>query len=195
MLILAKTLVPRGMLIIENMVLESWNTATLDQIRKMGCRPAIQETDETAFGTVGMVQLQKFTPGPRKLDCTPRYLYAEQLGTLVALACFTRGQSVFRSLEDLRLDEPDSIEQMLYCVRTLGGRHGTMPDGMVIDGARDYDGFDLTEPLPATMSGPCVIAGLRCAGKSTIEDKSLLERLPQLPGILEEICQYRAEAK
>jgi 5-enolpyruvylshikimate-3-phosphate synthase len=110
---------------------------------------------------------------------------------MVVICCFARGQSVFRGLEQLRYNDPDGIELILECVRALGGRHGEMPDGIVIDGLKQFDGFDLELELPASLSGACAVAGLKCMGKTTIADTALLERWPEFPSILEGICEYR----
>ncbi|MFW5775226.1 MAG: hypothetical protein ACOCW2_02955, partial [Chitinivibrionales bacterium] len=132
-LLVAKSLVQKGGLVIANMPLETWNCATLSYIRKMGCKYGIQEGGQTSFGRVGMVQLQRFKLIGRKTECTPLFHYRPYLPAMVVLSTFAAGQSVFRALEELRYDEPDPIEQMLACVRLIGGRHGEMPDGMVID--------------------------------------------------------------
>ena len=110
---------------------------------------------------------------------------------LVVLSSYASGQSVFRNLEDLHNETPDLIEQYLSCVRLLGGRHGEMPDGIVIDGAKQYDGFDLTESVSAALSGACAIAGVRCSGKTTIEDSRILERWPDFAKLMEKICENK----
>ncbi len=53
---------------------------------------------------------------------------------MVVLASFAESQSVFRELEDLRNDDPDGIDVVEWCIRTLGARHGEMPDGIVMEG-------------------------------------------------------------
>jgi hypothetical protein len=188
----AKSLIPKGACIVAHAPLETWHTSFLSFIRKMGCRYGIQETGDTSFGRVGMVQLQRFAIVGRKAPCTPLYHYFGQLPMMVVLSTFASGQSVFRNLEDLRLDTPDPIEEMLACVRLVGGRHGEMPDGMVIDGARQYDGFDLTDQLDASLSGACAIAGLRCTGTTTIADEAITVRWGDFSRILDAVCEFRA---
>lgn len=191
LLLLAKCLVQKGQLIINNIPLEPWCVAMLNYIRKMGCIPGIQENRQTSFGAAGMVTLQKFKVIGRTTECKPLFHYDRYLPMLVVLSSYATGQSVFRNLQDLRNEAPDLIEQYLSCVRLLGARHGEMPDGIVVDGARQYDGFDLTEGVSAALSGACAIAGIRCSGKTTIEDSRLLERWPDFVKILEKICENK----
>jgi hypothetical protein len=191
LLVAAKSLVQKGNLIIENALLEPWATPLLGLVRKMGCRPAIQESGETSLGRIGMIQLQRFELAGRKTECIPFFQFAGHLPSMVALSCFAQGQSVFRRLGDLRNDEPDGIEQILECVRTLGGRHGEMPDGIVVDGLKQLDGFDLEAQLPATLSGAFAVAGLKCMGNTTIADQAISRRWPRFASLLDEICDYR----
>lgn len=190
-LMLAKSVVQRGSLVIENVPLESWSTAMLNHLRKMGCRAGTQESRRSSYGAAGMVQLQAFTVQGRKAECVPLFQYVDQLPAMVVLSCFAKGQSVFRALDPLHDERPDPIERMLHCVRTMGGRHGEMPDGMVIDGAQTYDGFDVTEELPASMAAACAAGALRCAGKSTVAAASLHRRWPSFGELLDAVCEYR----
>ncbi|MBD3242873.1 MAG: hypothetical protein GF331_19935 [Chitinivibrionales bacterium] len=195
-LLAAKTLVQRGNLVIENMPLESWATGALQLIRRMGCSPAIQETGTTSFGQVGMVQLQRFNPAGRKVECTPLYQYAKQLPSMVVIALFAEGESVFRGLSELRDDTPDAIGRVVSFLETIGSHHGEVfPDGIVLKGASQYDGFDVSESLPAHFAGPWCMAGLKCIGASAVEDAEILRRWPQLGEMLSTICVPRAKGK
>lgn len=187
----AKSLVQRGQLILSNVPLEPWGCATLNYIRKMGCNEGVQQEKQTSFGSTGMVYLQHFKLAGHKMECKPLYQYQRQLPAMVTIATFAKGQSVFRELEDLRNETPDAIEQILTCVRMMGGRHGQMPDGIVIDGAKQHDGFDLRETVTAALNGTCAVAGLKCNGKTFIEDLKILHRWPSFRKILDSICIYK----
>jgi 5-enolpyruvylshikimate-3-phosphate synthase len=107
------------------------------------------------------------------------------------MAAYADGQSVFRGLEDLRRDEPDGIEQILALARAVGIRHGEMPDGIVIDGGRQYDGFDLSDHLPAPLAAAGAVAALHCMGKTTINDEAIVRRWPRFAETLHSLCEYR----
>jgi 3-phosphoshikimate 1-carboxyvinyltransferase len=109
----------------------------------------------------------------------------------VVVAAFAQGQSVFRGLEDLRRDEPDGIGQVLSLARAAGIRHGEMPDGIVIDGGRQYDGFDLSDHLPAPLAAAAAAAALHCMGKTTINDESIVRRWPRFSEMLHSLCEFR----
>jgi 5-enolpyruvylshikimate-3-phosphate synthase len=187
----AKTIVHKGSLIIENVPLESWGMATLNFFRKMGGIIATQETHKTTFGSCGIVTLEKFGHFGKKIECSPVFLYSSQLPAMVVLSCFASGQSVFRGLSDLRKDEPDGLEQIIFCLKKIGARCGEMPDGIVIDGQKQYDGFDLPEPLPANLAASFAVAGLKCMGQTNINDSSILRHWPRFEEILKSSCIFR----
>ncbi|MFP4162693.1 MAG: hypothetical protein ACLFQB_02990 [Chitinispirillaceae bacterium] len=192
-LVSAKCLIPKGSLVISNVPLESWASQCMGFIRKMGCKLSIQENSRTSFGSAGMVTIQKTDLTGRKVRCSPLYQFTGQLPCMAVTAAFAKGQSVFRELEELRLDEPDGIDLLEQCLRTLGVRHGEMPDGIVMEGARDFDGFDLNGSLEAHIAVAFSIAGLKCMGETTISDEHLSARWPEFEELLNKICEFRSQ--
>ncbi|MBN1307761.1 MAG: hypothetical protein JXA18_07585 [Chitinispirillaceae bacterium] len=190
--IAANCLFPKSSFIINNALLENWATPVVAFIRKMGCKVSLQQTGHSSFGPVGMLHLQT-TNGlsGRKMDCMPAVQYFPFLPAMTVIAAFAEGETVFRALSDLRLDRPDGIEQIESCIRLLGARHGGMPDGIVLKGGRDFDGFDLNAPLPAPCAAAFAIAGLRCIGITKINDEHLRRRLPKFEETLNAVCEYR----
>lgn len=188
----AKCLFPKGSFVISNMPLETWATPALSFIRKMGCKVSVQETHRTSFGSAGMFSIQKCELVGRKVECNPSSLYSTHLPAMTVLAAFAKGQSVFRNLQDLRNDDPDGIDQLETCIRTLGARHGEMPDGIVMDGGKDFDGFDLAGNIPAHIAASFAIAGLKCMGTTTIEDEALKMRWPDFESFLSQLCEMRS---
>ena len=88
-------------------------------------------------------------------------------------------------------DEPDGIAQLISCVNLLGARCGEMPDGIVIDGDRQFDGFDIAEQMPAPVAAAFAVAGLRCMGKTTVNDGAILRRWPRFEEMLKSVCEFR----
>lgn len=189
--IAAKSIHQRGNLIIENAPLEPWNTQTINLARKMGCKPGLQEAKPTSFGDCGAIQIQKFALVGRKVECRPLDQFSLQLGAMIMIGAFAQGQSVFRGLQGLRALPDDGINQIIGCLDALKVRHGDMPDGVVLDGARQYDGFDLTQPLPAHIAGAMAIAGLKAMGNSTINEEQILRRWPGFFTLMDSVCEYR----
>jgi 3-phosphoshikimate 1-carboxyvinyltransferase len=189
--IAAKSLVHKGSLVIDNAPLDPWALPVLSLLRKMGSKPSQQETHQTAFGAAGMLSIQKFDLTGQKTECAPLYHYLHQLPAMVIITAFAEGQSIFRRLEDLRLSEPECIKQIEACLTIMNAKFGDMPDGFVIQGGRDYDGFDMIEPLPAGLSGAFAIAGLCCMGSTTINDEQLAQRWPMFQELLEKLFEYR----
>ncbi len=192
-LITAKCLHSKSSFVINNLPLETWGSPVITLLKKMGCKVSAQESSRTSFGSTGMFSIQKCDLYGRKVECRPSQAYIPYLPSMVVLACFAEGQSVFRDLEDLRNDEPDGIDLIEHCIRTLGARHGEMPDGIVVEGGKSFDGFDITENLAPWLSGSLAVAGLKCMGDTSIEDTSLLQRWPAFNEMLAGICEFRTD--
>jgi 3-phosphoshikimate 1-carboxyvinyltransferase len=190
--IAAKSLVQKGSLVIDNAPLEPWALSIVSLIRKMGSKPSQQETLQTAFGATGMLTIQKFELTGQKTECVPLYHYASTLPAMAIITAFAEGQSVFRRLDDLRLGDPDGIRQLQSCLALMNVKFGDMPDGFVISGREDYDGFDVIEPMPAELSGAFAIAGLNCMGSTTINEEHIAARWPGFHELLEKLFEYRA---
>jgi 3-phosphoshikimate 1-carboxyvinyltransferase len=127
----------------------------------------------------------------RKVECRPYWQYASVLPSRAVMAAFSQGQTVFRNLADLREDEPDGIAQLVACVSALGARFGEMPDGIVIEGSKQFDGFDIVDPLPAPVAAAFAIAALKCRGKSTVADDYIVNRWPDFPETLGSLCECK----
>jgi hypothetical protein len=193
-LVALKYLVPKGDLDISNAPLETWASQTTSFIRKMGCKINTQENVRTAFGSCGTVTVKRTECSGRKIRCVPLYQYTGHLPYMAVAAAFVDGRdskSVFRELGALRLFEPDGLDQLEKCLRPLGVRHGEMPDGIVMEGAKDFDGFDIQEQLPAHIAAAFCMAGLKCMGKTSIGDEHILSRWPNFETLINEICEFR----
>jgi 5-enolpyruvylshikimate-3-phosphate synthase len=190
-LVTLKCLIPKGDLEITNAPLESWALQTISFIKKMGGKISMKENAKTAFGSCGAITVQKSEYIGRKTRCVPLYQYIGQLPCMTVAAAFAESKSVFRELEALRLCEPDGLDQLEKSLRPLGARHGEMPDGIVVEGAKDFDGFDIPEPLPAHVAIAFCVAGLKCMGKTSIADDRILARWPDFEKTINEICEFR----
>jgi 3-phosphoshikimate 1-carboxyvinyltransferase len=191
LIVTAKCLVPRGSLLVENVCLETWNATFLQFLKNMGAVVGAQETHRCSFGSIGSLVVQKISPFGRKVDCRPRYQFARQLPAMLVMAAFAQGQSIFRNLEDLRNEDPDGIDRLNSCISALGARFGEMPDGIVLEGAKQFDGFDLSAPHPAAIAGAFAIAGLKCRGATTVADENILRHWPDFKEMLWSIVEFK----
>ncbi|MDR0331756.1 MAG: hypothetical protein LBH93_08630 [Chitinispirillales bacterium] len=190
-LIAAKTLVSKGDLELTNVPLESWAMQTISFVKKMGGKINAKENSKTAFGNAGSVTIQKSEYAGRKIRCIPMYQFLGHLPSITVAAAFADGKSIFRDMAALRLFEPDGIGQLEQSLRPLGVRHGEMPDGIVVEGAKEFDGFDMPEALPAHIAAAFCAAGLRCVGKTSVADDFIVARWPEFEKLINEICEFR----
>ena len=191
LLIAAKGIIQKGSLVIDNLPLEPWNTQMLQYVRRMGCTPGIQETGDTSFGACGMVQMQRFDPAGRRIDCLPVCQYERQLAPMVALALFAEGETVLRGMEELRFDDPDMLAMHMRCLSLINAHTGEMPDGIVLKGAKQYDGFDLPQDLPAPVAAAYAVAGMKCIGGATVGDGQIVRRWPRFAELIQSISEFR----
>jgi EPSP synthase (3-phosphoshikimate 1-carboxyvinyltransferase) len=191
LMILAKCLVAKGSLVIENAGLESWNTQILQALKTMGGSPGTQETRACSFGSVGTVIVQKMNLFGRKVECRPYWHYASVLPCMAVMAAFAQGQTVFRNLEELREDEPDGIGRIITCISALGARYGEMPDGLVIEGSKQFDGFDLVDAQPAPLAAAFAVAALKCRGLASVADDYIVKRWPDFKETLFSLCEFK----
>ncbi len=191
-LLTARCLIQKGSFVLGNIPLETWSAPVLNFIRKMGTKVTAQESGRTSFGSIGLLSMQKIELTGRKLDCKPLSSYEPYLPPLIILAAFAQGQSVFRGLDDLRNDDPDGIDLLESCIRRLGARHGEMPDGIVMEGGKDFDGFDFESAFYAELSAAFAIAGLHCVGTTAINDEHILQRWPDFETILTTLFEPRS---
>jgi hypothetical protein len=190
-LTVAKALVPKGDFELSNAPLDPWATQSAAFLRRMGAKINAEERGKTAFGPIGTVTAQKSERVGRKARCAPLYQYLGQLPCMAIAAAFAEGKSVFRELEPMRLFDPDGLEQLEQCLRPLGIRHGEMPDGIVIEGAKEFDGFDIKEPLPAHIAAAFCVAGVKCLGETSVADDFLTARWPGFKEMVGEIFEFR----
>jgi hypothetical protein len=190
----AKALIPRGTLTIDNAPLEPWAVPVMSLMRKMGAKPAQQETHQTAFGPAGIMSLQKFDLTGQKTDFPPHFDYAFQIPAMAVLASFAEGQSLFRKFEDLRRSDPDRIKQLEACLRTMRVKFGDIPDGFIIKGSHEHDGFDLIEPVPAPLAGAFAVAGLHCVGATTVNDDLLSQRWPDFNELIDKFFEFKTSS-
>jgi hypothetical protein len=192
-LITAKALVPKGSFEIENAALDPWASQAVAFLKRMGAKINAEERGKTAFGPVGIVTAQKSERVGRKASCVPLSQYLGQLPCMTLAAAFAEGKSVFRDLEPMRLFDPDGLDQLEQCLRPLGIRHGEMPDGIVVEGAKEFDGFDIKEPLPAHIAAAFCVAGAKCRGETSVTDDFLIARWPGFEKMLMGIFEFRGK--
>ena len=66
-----------------------------------------------------------------------------------------------------------------------------MPNGIVIEGAKQFDGFDLPGPLPAQVAGAFAVAGLKCIGATSVNDDAINLRWPEFSAMLSSIGDFQ----
>ncbi len=192
LLIAARTIIPKGFLALDNVLLEPQSLPVLSFVKRAGASLHCTTDTTTSFGNCGTIKIESGSLAGRKMDCTPGSYTIEYVPAMSIIAAYIRKKNIFKGLSHVRDYTSDPLAVWSAAISHIGVRHGLMPEGIVIEGTKQYDGFDLNKKspclLPSYMSGACAVAALRCMGKSTIDQPSLTARWPDFFNIIDTVC-------
>lgn len=182
--LVAAALVSGARVTVRNVGLNPTRTGVLDALRRMGAQIKVVHRDgpSTALGTPSPGGLGRaagepygdvtISHGPlRALAVAPREVprLIDELPILMVAACYARGVSRFRGVEELRVKESDRIAAMTEGLRRMGadvqvrGR-----DTVVIRGSTRLHGADINSYGDHRIAMSLAIAALAAAGATTI---------------------------
>ena len=128
--LLAAGAIAGGQITISNLLADSrqGDRAVVDLLRNMGLTIDRHHNTLTA-------QRDKQSASPlRAIDCSLNAM-PDALPALMAVACYARGQSVFRDIAHTRIKESDRITVMACELRTMGAHIDTYPDRVTVHGS------------------------------------------------------------
>lgn len=187
----ARAIVPRGFLAVENTLCEPQSIPTVSFVKKCGASVHYHTAHQTSFGTSGSIKMTAATLKGLKFDCMPGSYTHPFVPSMAVIASYIRKKTILKGLTAVRDYAHDPVARWATCLDNIGVHYGLMPEGIVIEGARQYDGFDEHRALPAGMAAGCVIAALRCMGGSDIDAHAILARWPGFFDMLEEVCEFK----
>ncbi len=138
--IVGALIAPHADLIIENVGLNPTRTGLLTLLRSMGARIDIIEETETCSEKSGTLRIHS---SELKGITVPHELVALAIDEFpiffIASAC-AQGETRLTGAAELRVKESDRLNTMSAGLTTLGVKHETYPDGMVIEGCSAFQG-------------------------------------------------------
>ena len=198
--IVAGCILPDIKIVIKNVGLNSTRTGVLDILKKMGAdievllppprrwglNPtyAVEEVGEPAGDIIVKTsRLKGITISPEEVVRA-----IDEIPVLMVAACFAKGKTVIKGIEELRVKETDRIKSMVTNLRKIGADIEVKGKGIVINGGKELRGAKVSSfgdhrtamsMLVAGLRtrGRVIVIGLDCINKSFPDFNRLLRRL------------------
>lgn len=165
-------------------------TGILDALRQMGARLQVLNPREEGGEPVADITASSSTLEAIEIrgDMVPRVI--DEIPILAVAACFSRGTTIIRDAQELRVKESDRITTTVRELRRMGADIDELPDGMRIRGpvqlhgtvCRSYGDHRLAMALGVAgllARGETVVQGAECA---TVSYPTFWEHMASLTG-------------
>jgi 3-phosphoshikimate 1-carboxyvinyltransferase len=127
-----------SMVIIKNVLLNPTRTGILDVLKKMKAKIKIKNKKTICGELVGDIEVKssnlKATVVPEKM--APRLI--DEFPILFIAACFAKGTSQFKGIEELRVKESDRIQSMELGFKPLGVKISSTKNSVKITGTNSF---------------------------------------------------------
>ncbi len=168
--LVAAILMPKGQLLVRDLLMNPSRTGILDVFRQCGVPFAMSE-DRSELGEP-VADLEIRAPDylkPFQIDApmVPRLI--DEIPVLAVLATQCNGVSEIRGAKELRVKESDRIETMAEGLRRMGAQVETYEDGLSISGPTPLTAATLNAKGDHRIAMSYAIAGLIARGETVIE--------------------------
>ena len=193
--IVAGCILPDIKITIKNVGLNPTRTGVLDILKRMGAdivQLRYLPTADTAAGQVNepvgdiivkASKLKGVTISPPEVTRA-----IDEIPIIMVAACFAKGRTVIRGIEELRVKETDRIKSMVTNLRKIGaeiemrGKYIVINGGKVLHGAKVSSFGDHRTAMSMLVTGlrtrgRVIVTGLDCINKSFPGFEKLLRRL------------------
>ena len=168
--IVAGCILPDTEIIIKDVGLNPTRTGVLDILRKMGANIRVKgkrlrvEKGEP-FGDV-IVKSSKL----KGVNISPKEVVRaiDEIPVLMVAACFAKGRTVIKGIEELRVKETDRIKSMVTNLRKIGADIGAKGGYIIINGGEELHGAKVSSFGDHRTAMSMLVAGLRTKGRVTV---------------------------
>lgn len=189
------SILKKSELYIENVSLNPARIGAIRLLQRMGADIEVIKKQGETNEPFGDLHARSAVLNARKMGSEEMVNMIDEVPAVVLAAAFTEGRTVIRNIERLRNIDSDCITALMDNLKQMGVKAGELPDGMVIDGQREYDGAAFDACNDARIGMAFSIAGLCCRGESTLQNaEPVIEQFPEFFSILEKL-ESPAEAK
>ena len=182
--IVAGCILPGTKIIIKNVGLNPTRTGVLDILRKMGACIKVRKSEGhkvTSFEPVGDIIVKYSKLNGISVSPNEVVRAIDEIPIIMVAACFAKGRTVIRGIQELHVKETDRIMSMTNNLSKLGAdiRHRVSPKAthgvgqvkggeVVINGGRGLHGARVSSYGDHRTAMSMLIAGLRTEGKVTV---------------------------
>lgn len=144
-------------------------TGALEVLQAMGGAITVHNTREICGEPVGDLLVRTSSLHGIEIDEELVVRAIDEIPAIAVVAAFAQGTTVIRGAQELRVKESDRLHALATTLSALGGRVTELPDGLVIEGNRDFHGGHVHSFGDHRIAMALTIAGLAGAGEIVLE--------------------------
>jgi 5-enolpyruvylshikimate-3-phosphate synthase len=182
---LVATLIKGSDVLIENVLLNPGRGGFFKALKRMGADIEIVQRKERFGEGVGALRVRSYDLFGKRFDEEALSDLRDETFLLLLAATFAEGESVFRDLEYLHVDEHDPLKSFVADLKQAEVEIGEFEDGLVIRGRRESDGATHDALGHIGLAAAYAVLGLKSHGASNVLGADVLEE--RFPGLLKRL--------
>ncbi|PRT70088.1 3-phosphoshikimate 1-carboxyvinyltransferase [Streptococcus anginosus] len=136
--IVAGLIIPNSKIILENVGINETRTGILDVVKAMGGNINLSNIDRVAKSATITIETSELVGTEIGGELIPRLI--DELPIIALLATQSKGQTVIRDAEELKVKETDRIQVVADALNSMGADITPTEDGMIIKGKTSLHG-------------------------------------------------------
>ena len=136
--LVAGLIVPNSKIILENVGINETRTGILDVVKAMGGNINLSNVDNIAKSATITIETSELVGTEIGGEIIPRLI--DELPIIALLATQSKGQTVIRDAEELKVKETDRIQVVADALNSMGADITPTEDGMIIKGKTSLHG-------------------------------------------------------
>jgi len=187
--IAAALLLPKSVLIIENVGINPTRTAFLGVVSEMGATIEMVNVRNESYEPVAdLVIRQQHLQGVKVFGNRIPVLI-DEIPILAIMATQAEGETQIREARELRVKESDRLTALTHNLRAMGAIVEELPDGLVINGPTKLRGAEVNSFGDHRITMAFAIAGLLADSPTIIHDAECVDiSFPVFFELLKEVC-------
>ena len=181
--IVAGCILPGAKIVIKNVGLNPTRTGILDILKKMGADVNLKfkikslKLEPAGDIVVKSSRLKGVTISPKEV-----VKGIDEIPVIMVAACFAKGRTTIRGIEELRVKETDRIKSMVTNLRKIGADIRVEGGLIVINGGKLLHGANVSSFGDHRTAMSMLVAGLGTKGKVTVVGLGCIKK--SFPGFL-----------
>ena len=179
--IVAGCISPNIKIIIRNVGLNPTRTGVLDILKKMGANIKLKAKDAlqpraSNLEPIGNIIVKTSSLKGVSISSKETTRAIDEIPVLMVAACFAKGKTVMRGIEELRVKETDRIKSMVTNLRKIGADIEVKGEYIIINGGKELHGAKVSSFGDHRTAMSMLIAGLRIKGKVVVTGQECINK-------------------